>query len=219
MNQSENLNELATALAKAQGEMTAPELNKQGYNYKYADLNSVWKVCRKPLRENGLSIIQGGKIIDGKVYLSTRLCHSSGQWIEAYLPIPETRPSLDIKKKHAEMQDYGAYITYLRRYSVTACLAINGDEDTDCTVPPIKDTDQSDDHDVRPSIIPPPPIATKEEVDTLMSLVNKCTKEKQEGFAKIIVERFEGDKYKMGRKFCEIQTQGALNYLKESGRG
>lgn len=212
MNQSEQLNELATALAKAQGEMTAPELNKQGYNYKYADLNSVWKVCRKPLRENGLSIIQGGKVIDGKTYLATRLCHSSGQWIETHLPIPDPKPSLDTKKKHTEMQDYGAFCTYLRRYSVTACLGINGDEDTDCAEPPIKTTNQNDNQN---DILPPPPIASKEEVDTLMSLVGKCLPEKQKNFAQIIVDRFDGDKYKMGKKFCETQTTAALGYLKE----
>ena len=218
MDQSEQLNELATALAKAQGEMTAPELNKQGYNYKYADLNSVWKVCRKPLRENGLSIIQGGRVIDGKTYLATRLCHSSGQWIETYLPIPDPKPSLDTKKKHVEMQDYGAFVTYLRRYSVTACLGINGDEDTDCAEPPIKTTYQNDNQNDSHNDSPPaPPLASKEDVDTLMSLVNKCPKEKQEGFANIIVERFDGEKYKMGKLFCEKQTAVVLNYLKDKG--
>jgi len=67
MNRSENINELAAALAKAQAsippvkkDLSAVIETKAGgkYAYAYADLASVLEAIRKPLSDNGLAVIQ-----------------------------------------------------------------------------------------------------------------------------------------------------------------
>src|SRR5258706_10071175 len=57
---SEDINELATALAKAQGEYTIAGLNRQNpyFKSKYADLASVVNAARPALTKYGLSVVQ-----------------------------------------------------------------------------------------------------------------------------------------------------------------
>lgn len=91
MNQSENINELASAPAKCQGEITPAikDSNNPYFKSKYADLNSVWSVCRQPLSKHGLAVIQTlDKIENGSLILITTLVHSSGQWIRSRSPVP-----------------------------------------------------------------------------------------------------------------------------------
>ena len=60
METSENINEISSALAKAQGkiENATKDSSNPFFKSKYADLTSVWAACRKQLSENGLSVIQ-----------------------------------------------------------------------------------------------------------------------------------------------------------------
>ena len=60
MQHSEHINELATALAKAQGEITGAKKDSENsfFSSKYADLAACWDACREPLSANGLSIVQ-----------------------------------------------------------------------------------------------------------------------------------------------------------------
>lgn len=78
---SEKIDLLATALSKAQSEITGAMRNKENPFYKssYADLDSVWNAIRGPLGKYGLSLIQG---VNENNNLETILTHSSGQWIE-----------------------------------------------------------------------------------------------------------------------------------------
>jgi hypothetical protein len=119
------INELAAALAKAQGEFSAaPKLSKNPhYKSNYADLAAVWSVIRKPLSENGLSVVQGaGTTEKGEIAISTRLVHTSGQWIESVLTL---NPSKD------DPQGRGSAITYGRRYGLAAMVGVVADEDDD----------------------------------------------------------------------------------------
>lgn len=125
--ESEELNELFTALAKAQEAMETAKLDSENpyFKSKYADLASVIKASRPALTKNGLSIIQrvlpNGQM--GAMYLHTRLCHSSGQWIESKMLI--NPPKQDI-------QTMGSYLTYLRRYNYSSiCGVYAGDLDDD----------------------------------------------------------------------------------------
>jgi hypothetical protein len=125
MNQSENIHELAAALAKAQGEMQAAIKDSVNpfFKSKYADLGSVWDAARPVLSKNGLCIIQSTEVAaDGKVIMVTTLAHSSGQWIKSYLPL---NPSKN------DSQGIGAAITYLRRYSLSALVGVVCDDDDD----------------------------------------------------------------------------------------
>lgn len=119
--------ELYTALAKAQAEIKNPPLNKTGQatstvKYKYSDLACTLESIKPSLNKYGLSLIQ---LVDIKpdlgVVLLTRICHESGAHIESMYPLKET----------ARPQEMGSQITYARRYSITAMLAIAGEEDDD----------------------------------------------------------------------------------------
>src|SRR3970282_214608 len=60
MSQSETIGKLADALAKEQRIMEGARKDSQTPFFKssYADLASVWDACRKPLANNGLSVVQ-----------------------------------------------------------------------------------------------------------------------------------------------------------------
>lgn len=126
MNQSEQINELAEALAVAQGKLENPHKNKTAdagkFGYKYVDLASVIDTVRQPLSEVGLSYVQMPNVEDGMLYVVTRLMHKSGQWIEGRYPCASG---------NMDHQRIGSAISYGRRYSLCAVLGIAADDDND----------------------------------------------------------------------------------------
>lgn len=128
MNQSNSIAALAAALAKAQAEMSgaAKDSANPYFKSKYADLQSVWSACRKPLTDNGLSIIQTSQPTKHGLMLVTTLAHSSGEWIRGYMPI---------LAKDATAQSQGSGITYARRYALAAiCGVYQADDDAEAAV-------------------------------------------------------------------------------------
>ena len=119
--QSEQINELAGALAKAQGQMENAAKNKQNPHFKsrYADLAAVLDAIRAPLSANGLSTVQTMQITDRCILLQTTLLHASGQFISTEYPI-----AMGLKP-----QEMGSAITYGRRYSLAALVGIAQDDD------------------------------------------------------------------------------------------
>lgn len=123
--------ELATALAKAQGsfphiakDKVARVQMKAGgtYEYAYADLADILAAIRRPLAENGLSVVQPLIVeADRPPVLITRLMHASGEFIESTF-----RFNLGERP-----QDTGSAITYARRYALTSMLGIAADADDD----------------------------------------------------------------------------------------
>jgi hypothetical protein len=136
---SDNLSNIATALAKIQAEIKNPikdQINKgvQGAP-KYANLEDTLQDYVRPIcSRHGVSIFQSIKTDeDGRVGVCTVLFHESGEFIEGDyvycdIVIPISREG---KKVLTEGQATGVCITYLRRYSLNAALGINGDKDTD----------------------------------------------------------------------------------------
>lgn len=124
MTQSEQINELATALSKAQGEMQAAIKDKVNPFFKssYADLGSVWDAARPVLSKYGLCVMQTTELTTDKIVMVTTLAHTSGQWMKSYLPL---NPSKN------DSQGVGAAITYLRRYSLSAIVGVVCDDDDD----------------------------------------------------------------------------------------
>lgn len=132
MEQSEHLNELAAALAKAQAAFTAVPKGKTAkvatkaggeYSYKYADLADAWDVARRHLSDNGLSVIQAPAQFDrGVCTVTTMLLHTSGQWIKS---------ALALDARDATPQSIGSVITYARRYGLAAMVGLVTDDDTD----------------------------------------------------------------------------------------
>ena len=125
MNRSEHINELAAALAKAQGAMTGAvkSANNPHFRSQYSDLASVTDAIREPLSANGLSYVQGlGQYIEGLITMTTTLMHSSGQWIE-------TTSSLPVSGKTLNAQAVGSATTYLRRYALQALIGLPSVDD------------------------------------------------------------------------------------------
>ena len=129
MPQSDSIKELATALSKVQGELTYAKKDSANPFFKstYADLESVWDACRSLLAKNGLSVIQmPGNFYEGRMWLITRLCHESGEWIEQEMSIPVSK-----QDAHGCL----AAVTYMRRGSLAAFLGIvQADDDGNTAV-------------------------------------------------------------------------------------
>tara|TARA_R110000868_G_scaffold62962_3_gene189937 strand:- start:441 stop:1106 length:666 start_codon:yes stop_codon:yes gene_type:complete len=119
---SEQINELAAALAKAQSEMLPAFKDSANpfFKSKYADLASVWDACRGPLTKHGLSVVQVMDRQDGQLILKTSLIHSSGQWIDSIAPV------VPVKN---DPQGVGSALTYMRRYSLAAIVGVYQDDD------------------------------------------------------------------------------------------
>ena len=123
MQTSEAINEIAAALAKAQGAIqpAAKDASNPHFKTKYADLASIWDACRKALTDNAIAVVQAPSTTDdGAVMVTTRLVHASGQWMETRMAC---RPM------KADAQGMGSVTTYLRRYSLAAMAGVAPEED------------------------------------------------------------------------------------------
>lgn len=163
MQQSENLNELAMALAKAQGEIS-PAIKDSAnpfFKSKYADLNSIWSSAREPLSKNGLAIIQTTeKDNGGQLNLITTLVHSSGQWVKSYMPVIQAK---------TDIQSLGSALTYCRRYSLSAICGISTDEDDDGEKSMARTKEETK----------PKPKLSKDQIEELSLIVGNCSEEYQ----------------------------------------
>ena len=122
---SENIDELMTALAKAQGEMhiATKDSNNPFFKSKYADLAEVVKASRPFLAKNGLCVMQNLTLDnDGKRIIVTILGHSSGQFITSRMAI------IPIKD---DIQSLGSAITYMRRYTYASLVGVVADDEDD----------------------------------------------------------------------------------------
>ena len=121
MNKSETINELATALSKAQAAIkgAVEDSANPHFRSKYASLQSHLNAARDPLSKNGLAITQLLTDIHCEnmnlVTIETVLMHSSGQWIGSTFSVPVSK---------ADAQGFGSAVTYARRYSFAAILGI-----------------------------------------------------------------------------------------------
>jgi hypothetical protein len=129
--QSNQLNDLAAALSKAQAEFPPIPKNRsvkvttrdgKNYSYCYADLSDIIESVKPVLAKHGLSFTQETRSDErGQLWLWTTIMHSSGQWRSGNFPLVlSQRP-----------QDTGSSITYARRYTLCAALGIQAEEDDD----------------------------------------------------------------------------------------
>src|SRR6266536_2934865 len=139
---SESLGALATALAKAQTELTNPEKsltatirtdrNGEGARtFRYAPLSSGLDIVRKTLGKYEIAIFQTTAIDQPtrSVALTTMLTHSSGEWIASEWPVC---PVADMAAPHR----IGAALTYARRYALFTLVGIAGEDDPDALARP-----------------------------------------------------------------------------------
>lgn len=121
---SEQLHELAKALAAAQGEMenASKDSSNPHYQSRYSSLASCWDACRGPLSKNGLAIVQ--RVVESNakaVGIETLLVHSSGQWISQTVRMP--------MGERATAQAVGSCVSYGRRYGLCCMVGIASEDD------------------------------------------------------------------------------------------
>lgn len=124
MERSENIGDLAGALAKAQGAIKGAAKGKENPFYKssYADLACVMDACRDALSKNSIAVIQSTQYDATDKWVETVLAHSSGQWISSRYPV---KPVKD------DPQGLGSAVTYARRYSLMALVGIVAEDEDD----------------------------------------------------------------------------------------
>ena len=120
--ESEQTNEIATALAKAQGEFTVVRNNRLNpyFSSEYGDLHAIMQSIRPALVKNGISVTQQTKIKDGATILVTRLRHSSGQFIE-------TRSRVLPSKN--DDQTFASALQFMKRHSLATLVGITITDD------------------------------------------------------------------------------------------
>lgn len=121
---SEKIDQLAQALALAQGSMrfAVKDATNPHLGNRYADLADCWEACREQLSKNGLSVAQLPAFDGEKVVVNTILLHVSGQWLMSSLAMP-------IGQSKNISQAIGSAITYGRRYGLSAVVGIIQDDD------------------------------------------------------------------------------------------
>ena len=122
MRQSETISKLATALVAAQGAMggAVRDASNPFFKSTYADLGSVVKAIKEPFFANGLSYVQFPYSTELGVGVTTRLMHTSGEWLESEFVLPLTKQ---------DPQGAGAAVTYARRYALQAMAGIPSTDD------------------------------------------------------------------------------------------
>jgi hypothetical protein len=123
MEKSETLKELATALAKAQGEIKGAlkDSSNPFFKSKYADLASVVEAIREPLASNGLSYVQVAHDSESAAKIETLILHSSGEWLSC--------GAVSVPVSKADAQGFGSAMTYARRYSLSAAFGVAPEDD------------------------------------------------------------------------------------------
>jgi hypothetical protein len=170
MSHSEQIHEIAGALASAQLEMSSASKNctNPHFKSKYADINDFLLAVRPFLAKQGIATSQMPDVKDGVIVLETMLIHkASGQWLKSTLPI-------NIKPGGNEMQALGSVLTYLRRFCLSAISGIASEEEDD-------DGNGAGTYQAAPQKVTSPPAPIKMinefQVATLKKELDACSKE------------------------------------------
>src|SRR3984893_3782028 len=140
---SETIGAIASALAKAQSELTNPEKSlvatirspfpREGdRTFRYASLSSGLDIVRKAFGTHEIATVQTTSIDReaGLIRLTTVLAHSSGEWVSSDWPVCPVGET-------AAPHRMGAALTYARRYALFTLVGIAGEDDLDAPDLPI----------------------------------------------------------------------------------
>ena len=144
---SESIGAIASALAKAQSELTNPEKSlvatirspfprESDRTFRYASLSSGLDIVRKALGKHEIATVQTTAIDKdaGLIRLTTVLAHSSGEWVSSDWPVCPVGET-------AAPHRMGAALTYARRYALFTLVGIAGEDDLDAPDLPVNTTD------------------------------------------------------------------------------
>ena len=119
---STNVDEVLKALVRAKSEIGSITKGSKNpfFKSKYADLSAILNEVEPVLEQHGLAVLQ--PVHDN--HIVTTFVHSSGQ----YISILGTEL---VAAKENDPQAMGSAITYARRYSISAALSLNAENDDD----------------------------------------------------------------------------------------
>jgi hypothetical protein len=117
------MKQIATALLKAQSEMSNPKKGATNpfFKSKYADLNAIREAVIPVLNTNGISVLQPIVHTDGKNFVKTILLHESGELMDSLTEI--------VYNKLNDAQAQGSGISYARRYALQSFVCVGADDD------------------------------------------------------------------------------------------
>ena len=207
---SGQINEIVSALAKAQGQMKPAVFNRVNPHFKnrYADFTSCMDAVRDPLSKNGLAISQMPSTTqDGKFVLVTLLAHISGQWMAGEFPLISAKQ---------DSQGIGSAMTYAKRYSLCGMIGIVADEEAD------SDDDDGEaaagrGHQARPQQQQAPvqaaPVAKvgKPEIIALNNLIQNLDEESNRSFLDWINKNFNAKSIQDIPQSCYEKCMVSLN--------
>ena len=122
MKKSDKIEQLASAMCKAQAEMGGAKKTAKNPFFKsnYANLEEVIHCIREPFANNGLSFMQFPIAAEDRAGVETIIMHSSGEWISN---------ELLLKCSKIDPQGMGSAITYARRYGLQAAVGLPSEDD------------------------------------------------------------------------------------------
>lgn len=141
MRTSNEIGKISSAFVSAQSDMNG--LKKDGKNpffsSNYITLDSILEYVRPILTAHGIALLQtnSGVIQNAEadiigLTVTTRLLHTSGEWIENEVTLPVIpRTDRSGKSLPLDPQSLGSGLTYGRRYALTALLGIGAETDDD----------------------------------------------------------------------------------------
>lgn len=130
MTTSDNIGNIAKAMVAVHKAL--PSIAKSGNNpafrSRYMTLDTILDTVRPVLAANETMVVQSTEDVLDDTYravgvrVESRIIHASGEWMAASVNIPITK---------ADAHGMGSAISYGRRYSLCALLAISADDDDD----------------------------------------------------------------------------------------
>lgn len=161
---------LASALVRAQAEMSAPRKDREvtvkmktggTYKFNYATMAGMMETDKPILAKHGLAFVQ---FVENGCMV-TRIIHESGEQMDCPLPMPNL-PNAP--------QEAGSLITYFKRYSYSAAFGRVADEEDDGNIA------AGNDYTPRDRKPAPVKLATDEQRTTMMALIPNAGKTVQQ---------------------------------------
>ena len=123
MKTSDNIGEIAGALAAAQAQMGAALKDSTNPHFKsrYADLGTCLDAVNEALLNHGIAVYQETSEDASGVTVETVFLHESGESLRG--------GKLHVPASKQDPQGYGSALTYCRRYSLMAACGIAAEDD------------------------------------------------------------------------------------------
>ena len=125
MNTSEKITNIAAAMIEVEKQIKGmtPDAKNPFFKSNYITLDGILEYARPILAKQGVWIFQNASGDGEFVNVTTRLVHSSGEFIET--------DDLKMKPQKNDPQQLGSCITYAKRYQLASLLGISSEVDDD----------------------------------------------------------------------------------------